>query len=271
MEKNKYSIGAAAKLVGLTEETLRHYDRIGLLHPHEKDTFTGYRYYTDGEIVTLRTISLLRCMDISLPEIAHLLGQEDLKTVVEILLHCQEQARERIRHIEHAIHRMERARESYETLIDTQESVPDGLFQRSLPARTVLISRRQDRPDVVNLWQYHSYFKDELPQSLCGQFVFDDTAAMLCSSHGEETHLVAVCTEYPDAYEGLRLLPAGEYLCLVCRPDETDEALFTLKEEFCRQGKPFPAWYLAQVRIVGLLKWKYLLQVPLTVPSDRVL
>ena len=41
------SIGEAAKAVHTTSETLRHYDRIGLVKPSKKDEWTNYRYY-DG-------------------------------------------------------------------------------------------------------------------------------------------------------------------------------------------------------------------------------
>ena len=39
-----FTIGEAAKLVGMTAETLRHYDRIGLVSPHKTDEWTKYRY-----------------------------------------------------------------------------------------------------------------------------------------------------------------------------------------------------------------------------------
>ena len=52
MEKY-FSIGEAAKAVHTTTETLRHYDRIGLVKPGKKDEWTNYRYYTEQDIVRL--------------------------------------------------------------------------------------------------------------------------------------------------------------------------------------------------------------------------
>jgi DNA polymerase III subunit beta len=40
------TIGAFARVVGLSPSALRHYDECGLLHPAEVDEATGYRYYT---------------------------------------------------------------------------------------------------------------------------------------------------------------------------------------------------------------------------------
>ena len=56
---NYFSISEAAKIVGLTTETLRHYDRIDLVKPCKKDQWSGYRYYSEQEIVRLNTIQAL--------------------------------------------------------------------------------------------------------------------------------------------------------------------------------------------------------------------
>ena len=61
--KEFFSISETAKIVNMTTETLRHYDRIGLVKPFKVDEWTGYRYYSQREIVRLNTIRALRCMD----------------------------------------------------------------------------------------------------------------------------------------------------------------------------------------------------------------
>ncbi|MCD8048612.1 MAG: MerR family transcriptional regulator [Clostridia bacterium] len=67
--KNYFSISEAAKAVGMTSETLRHYDRIGLVKPSLKDEWTNYRYYTREDIVRLNTVGALRRMDLPLKKI----------------------------------------------------------------------------------------------------------------------------------------------------------------------------------------------------------
>ncbi len=42
-----FSVSQTAEIVGMTAETLRHYDRIGLVRPNKTDEWTGYRYYTE--------------------------------------------------------------------------------------------------------------------------------------------------------------------------------------------------------------------------------
>lgn len=64
--KNFFSVGEAAKIVGTTSETLRHYDRIGLVQPSKKDEWTKHRYYTEQDIVRLNTVRALQLMDLPL-------------------------------------------------------------------------------------------------------------------------------------------------------------------------------------------------------------
>ena len=42
MAENFFSIGAAAEQAQMTRETLRHYDRIGLVHPSRVDPHSKY-------------------------------------------------------------------------------------------------------------------------------------------------------------------------------------------------------------------------------------
>lgn len=51
-----FTVKQAARIVGMTSETLRHYDRIGLVKPCRKDEFTGYRYYSRAGTLQLQTI-----------------------------------------------------------------------------------------------------------------------------------------------------------------------------------------------------------------------
>ena len=43
-----FSVGEAARAAQTTSETLRHYDRIGLVKPSKKDEWTNYRYYSEA-------------------------------------------------------------------------------------------------------------------------------------------------------------------------------------------------------------------------------
>ena len=83
--KNYFSIREAAKAVHTTTETLRHYDRIGLVKPSKKDEWTNYRYYTEQDIVRLNTVRALQLMDLPLQEIKKVLKYDNLENIVNFL------------------------------------------------------------------------------------------------------------------------------------------------------------------------------------------
>ena len=72
-----YSIGDTAQKSRTTIETLRHYDRIGLLKPACVAAGSGYRYYSNRELLTLLIIQYCKRHGASLKEISALLSQED--------------------------------------------------------------------------------------------------------------------------------------------------------------------------------------------------
>ncbi|GGB35755.1 hypothetical protein GCM10011492_28040 [Flexivirga endophytica] len=63
------TIGAFARLVGLSSSALRFYDDCGLLQPHEVDAVSGYRYYSAAQERRATTISRLRGIGLPLQDI----------------------------------------------------------------------------------------------------------------------------------------------------------------------------------------------------------
>lgn len=59
----QYKIGKIAKIMGVTPEAIRHYERLGLIIPF-KDPDTNYRYYTNEQIDQLLYIQRFSHMGI---------------------------------------------------------------------------------------------------------------------------------------------------------------------------------------------------------------
>ncbi|MBB5075481.1 MerR family transcriptional regulator [Nonomuraea endophytica] len=68
-----WRIGKLARMVGVSERTLRHYDKIGLLIPAAVDRTTGYRWYGVAELSRLERIRGLQRLGLPLRQIADLL------------------------------------------------------------------------------------------------------------------------------------------------------------------------------------------------------
>jgi DNA-binding transcriptional MerR regulator/predicted transcriptional regulator YdeE len=68
-------IGEFSKLVQVPVATLRYYDQVGLLKPIEVDRFTGYRYYSAGQLPRLHRILALKGLGFSLEQIGLVLDE----------------------------------------------------------------------------------------------------------------------------------------------------------------------------------------------------
>ncbi len=73
MSSEQISIGMFSQITRLTQKALRLYDKKGLLRPAMKDEFTGYRYYSVGQIETGIKIKFLVTLGFSLEEVGELL------------------------------------------------------------------------------------------------------------------------------------------------------------------------------------------------------
>jgi DNA-binding transcriptional MerR regulator len=70
-----FKIGEFARISRIPVKTLRYYDEIGLLKPAEVDRFTGYRYYSAGQLARLNRILTFKDLGLSLEQIAQLLDE----------------------------------------------------------------------------------------------------------------------------------------------------------------------------------------------------
>ena len=71
-----YQIGELSERTGVIRETIRYYERIGLL-PLPQRAENGYRQYTDGDVERLKFIQRARSLDFTLDDIAEILAFRD--------------------------------------------------------------------------------------------------------------------------------------------------------------------------------------------------
>lgn len=81
-----FTIGEFSKFCCISTRMLRHYDRIGLLHPAATDGQNGYRYYDSGQIAAFQRIEKLKRYGFSLAEIKRLLTLTEAELNTQILL-----------------------------------------------------------------------------------------------------------------------------------------------------------------------------------------
>ncbi len=84
---NKLSIGEMAKLNKVSIQTLRYYDKLGLLVPKWVSKESGYRYYDIEQSSVLDVIKYLKKSDLTLIEIKSILSSNKIDTceVIDLL------------------------------------------------------------------------------------------------------------------------------------------------------------------------------------------
>lgn len=81
----KLSIGEVSKIFNISKETLRYYDKIGILKP-EVNNENGYRYYQFKHLEQLSLILGIKLLGISLSDIKKTIGSEDLNEYRNLVL-----------------------------------------------------------------------------------------------------------------------------------------------------------------------------------------
>lgn len=257
--KNYFSVGDAAKAAHMTKETLRHYDRIGLVKPSKKDEWTKYRYYTEQDIVRLNTVKALQMMDLPLQEIKQVLEYDDLEEIVDFLAQAEKKADEKIAAIQYSKSKIQLAKADYEKKLQRRQD-RSGSFIQEFPTRVIMLSDTLETPTIDNLWNYLSHFYEKVPSSLREQFSFEDLAGIYTESG--LSRLFAVCIRHADI-PGLNILPKGKYLCADCTDENREEILYKLIQTAKETYFVEPKFIIQLVVVSGILRWNYQVQIPL--------
>ena len=104
MDRNNdglFTISQFAALRGVTSETLRYYDRVGLLNPMYTDPNTGYRYYSILQYERLGTIKELRQLGFSVEAIIEYFKKRNISKSIAMLEQKHEEVASHLKKLSH--------------------------------------------------------------------------------------------------------------------------------------------------------------------------
>ena len=110
---NALTIGRLAKEAGVNIDTIRYYERSGLLPVPERRP-SGYREYAKADVRRLRFILRAKDLGFTLAEIGELLALSAGRDVRGV----KRSAEERLAQVEHKIEELRRVRRGLKTLIE---------------------------------------------------------------------------------------------------------------------------------------------------------
>lgn len=215
------TVGQMAKLNHVSDQTLRLYDRIGLLSPSVRGE-NGYRYYELRQSAVLDIIQYMKSLGISLQEIKAQLERQDLDWIESVLREKQRQTQEN----------MHRLKCQHSALTRTIESIaryrtapPDGTLQMEY-----IGERQMYVVDTgVNVYEHNTETYEEMLRDLQDCLMRDKLPQIYFCNAGtilrKENFMtgqfcateVFVFVDREFVPETLTCsIPAGNYACIYC-------------------------------------------------------
>lgn len=212
-----YTIGEISRLFGMSIQTLRYYDRLGLLRPAHVNKESNYRYYSHEQFLQIKLIKYLKTLGFSLADIQSIVNQDLSPKVIIQLLHEQEEAIDRkiseLVSLRHDVNAFE------ERLNGLVKHASGKVFLETRPERKVVAYDYVTRPDanlavgirrvLVDIERDHSILRYE-PGVLVSydQFASSGTVQF-------EKVIVELDDGSEYAHDSILRFPAGSYATLV--------------------------------------------------------
>lgn len=216
------TIGQMAKINHVSEQTLRLYDREGLLKPVRRDGETGYRYYDIRQSAQLDMIQYMKALGMSLKEIRSQMKQWDMGRIKQLLIQNRDAVENRIQELYLQKRAIERTLDSYERF---EAAPPDGsIVLEYIPKRQMYLTKTKVNFYEYDIEEYEKILrslKEDMMKHRISPFYYANAGTILRKENFLAGDLfsteifVFVDREYVEE-SLITLLPAGSYLCIYC-------------------------------------------------------
>lgn len=255
MDLQRLSIGQMAKLNHVSKQTLRLYDRLGLLTPLSVNEETGYRFYSIGQSATLDMIQYYKEIGFSLQEIKERLNEMNLDKMPSVLQDRYEyidRQMEKLKIDQAAILRSIDSFNRYMTLPQIGK-----IFYEYVPERTIYVYHTGADFFSYSYYEYEYYlrmFKDHLAEKGFPSTYFSNVGTMMRHDKfaGQLDFYSDELFIFMDKNDGLpfktETVPAGTYISMCCDIFEAErDYAYILFEEMRIQGHKPLGDYLCEV------------------------
>ena len=155
--RGTYSIGEFARLSGVTAKALRHYDRIGVLHPAVIDVHNRYRRYSADQLAELYELLSLARLGLSLRHARAVMERESAgDALARALLAAKREIEVRIAEdsarLKWIASKLNEVRGDVETVSDSTQSGAAVVLKEQAPIRVLAVRDRlgtYDDADVL--------------------------------------------------------------------------------------------------------------------------
>jgi DNA-binding transcriptional MerR regulator/effector-binding domain-containing protein len=235
---DQLSIGQMAKLNRVSEQTLRLYDKMGLLTPYRTDDKNGYRFYKIGQSAVLDTIQYYKSIGMSLAQIKEELDNQSPDSIRAMLQRRQREVGDEIDALQMAQKSIQRSLDNYTRYVTLPRV--GHIFLEHMEERKILVFRGEN--DVLqndyNLYEYNlRLFKNHLMNIGFPMSLFCNTGTLIRRTALEDEsfrcdEFYLLTNDFPWPENEVQVIPASVYLSVCCSgfTMERDYARVLLKE-----------------------------------------
>lgn len=209
------TITELARYRKISSDTLRYYDRIGLVKPNYVDKTNGRRYYSMEQCEHLGTIKELRKLNLSLHEIENFMNDRNLDKTSQILNKHLSVLRAEIEEKEKLMHILEEKLD-FLSCIRSAEFFFDMPVIKELPKRYVIkgaCSKFATSRTAIEFMKLEESLETESPILATNKvaMIIDDSIAD--STANAEVCPMLFCSEKESQMKNFSEISGGKYIC----------------------------------------------------------
>lgn len=136
--KNLFTISEFARLRNININSLRYYEKIGILKPVKVDSRTGYRYYSPEQLPILDVIRLCHDFGMPLKQLKTYIDDGNLINNTALFETGRRIAEERLQNAQTELHKIEYTIQYL--AVNSRYSEQCGIYAREIPERHVITS-----------------------------------------------------------------------------------------------------------------------------------
>lgn len=219
---DRLSIGKMAKLNHISEQTLRLYDRIGILKPYYIDDMTGYRYYNIKQSAKLDIIQYMKSLGIPLKQIKEQLDSNDISIVQQVLENQKDFINKKILELNQVQNAVSRSLENYHRY---SSSPKEGtIILEYIPKRRIYCY-----DSGINIYDYGLETYEHILRELKNHILLHQLPMIYFCNVGSilrkktldngkfiSTEIFLFVDEDFKADEGIEIIPNGTFACIYC-------------------------------------------------------
>ncbi|WP_106769666.1 MerR family transcriptional regulator [Paenibacillus faecalis] len=219
---DKLSIGRMAELNHTSVQTLRYYDKLGLLKPECVDHRTGYRYYGIKQCARLDMINYMKYLGMSLDNIKTWFDHENVESIPEMLRQQAVLIDCKMKELDQMKKAVQVSIKNYETYM----SAPDDghIVLQHIPSRKIYCYDSKVNIYENTLETYEYILRELRTQAIVNHLpmaYFCNVGSIIRQRTLEQGDFVS--TEVflfvdPDfeKQSGVEIIPEHDYLCIYC-------------------------------------------------------